>query len=485
VSNCTRLDGQRSGWPEREVADIEARYTPDCPGGPASDECPQMPQLSLPASPRTVPAARAATGVPWMFMLLLGAWLLDFQSEGEGQGIAIQAYFAAAYGFALVMLLIGDRAAGVRIQGLGALLACGAIFLGVGIGSGLIAGQQAYPVLRNSFTVAIYLSSAYITARLVVTTDPARLRFVLGLFCLLYSGSAYLIFNATSGGVDLERVRFQIVGTSATAALGYVVLAALFKLTRIEMAATALNGVIVLLSVTRTYLLVLVAQGAIFLGQIRKVFSPRLIATGVLGLVALAMVMTYGQRQVQRWEDRIVGSTGTESSEYQTLYTRLSEWQFMWNEWTSSTDHFLFGGGIAARTTYFKPREMGTGAEYMIGFGHNQHISMLFTAGTLGGLPLLILQWLHAIAAWRFLRHAIRMPHLRNDAVFLGAWGATIVLGYLMLNIFAAAFMVRGMSLWFGIGTGLLLGAQALFDPANAPRKAPPAAPGSSRYLPA
>jgi hypothetical protein len=452
---------------------------------PARVEFLQMSQLPPQASPRAASPARVMAGVPWMYVLLLAAWLFDFQSEGEGQGVAIQAYFAAAFGFALIMLLIGDRAAGRRIQGLAALVTCGGIYLGVGVASGLLNGQLAYPVLRNSLSVVIYLTTAYVTARVVLTTDPARLRFVLGLFCLLYAGSAYLTFDASAGGVDLERVRFQIVGSSAIAALGYAVLAALFKLTKVEIAATALNGLIILLSITRTYLLVLVAQATVYVGQVRRVFSPRLIIAGLLGLVALAGVFTYGQQQVLRWEDRIGSSGGSSFTEYQTVYTRLSEWQFMINSWTSSTDHFLFGAGIAAKTTYYKPLGLGSGSEFMIGFGHNQHLSMPFTAGAVGGFPLLFLQWFQVFAAWRFLRHTIRTPHLRSDAVFLGAWGATILIGCFTLNMFAATFTVRGMSLWFGIGTGLLLGVQALFDPVNTPRKGQPAAPRVSRYLPA
>jgi hypothetical protein len=44
--------------------------------------------------------------------------------------------------------------------------------------------------------------------------------------------------------------------------------------------------------------------------------------------------------------------------------------------------------------------------------------------------------------------------------------------------------MTRGSSLWFGIGTGLLLGAQAMFDPANRPGAATRAPPRASRYQP-
>jgi hypothetical protein len=430
-------------------------------------------------------AVRSKAGVPTAFILLLAAWLFDFRSSGEGQAWQLQALFAAAYLFALTMLLIGDRAVGQRVYGLTALVGCGVLYIGVGVVSGILNDQQAYLILRNSMSVAIYLSTAYLTARVVLTSDPTKLRQILAIFCLLYAIAAYLIFNFIRGGIDLESVRFEVVGASAIAALGYAVLAALFKLSKLELAALALNGAVILVSITRTFLLVLGAQASIFIGQVRRVFSPRLIALGLLGGVGLLGVLAFGEQQLERWSERMLGGGRADYAEYQTFYTRLSEWEFMANSWTQSLQNFLFGSGIASKTTYYLPRELGGGTEFMIGFGHNQHLSMLFTAGIVGGLPLLLLQWSQAFLGWRFLRRTILLPHLRNDAIFLGAWGATIIIGHNVLNIVSATFVTRGSSLWFGIGTGLLLGAQALFDPANAPRKAPPPPPSASRYLPA
>jgi hypothetical protein len=444
-----------------------------------------MSQPSAVAQPPARLAVRAGASVPGMYLMLLAAWLFDFQSGGEGEGVEIQAFFAAAYVFSSVMLLIGDRATGQRVHGLFTLLVCGGLYLAVGIASGLINGQNPYPILRNGMSVVIYLSAAYFTARVVLASDPAKLRFVLSVFCFLYAIAAYFIFDRTSGGVDFERVRFQIIGASAVGALGYVVLAPLFKLSKIELAAMAANVIILLISVTRSFLLAFGAQAAIFIGQIRRVFSPRLIALGVLGAFALLGLLTYGQNQLIRWSDRILGGGGSGFSEYQTVYTRLSEWEFMLRAWLQSFDHFLFGSGIAEKAYYFLPREAGGGTEFMVGFGHNQIISLIFTAGLVGGLPLVLLQWMHVLRAWRFLRAVIRMPHLRTDAVFLGAWGATIILGHNATNLLASTFSGRGSSLWFGIGTGLLLGAQALFDPANVPRTAQRALPRASRYLPA
>jgi hypothetical protein len=422
--------------------------------------------------------------VPKMYILLLAAWLFDFQSSGAGEGLDVQIYYVIVYAFALAIFLIGDRNTGQKIQGIAMMMVCGAAFLGVGIASALVNGQEAYPILRNAASVFIYLSAAYVTARTVLGCDPAKVRLVLSLFCLFYALSAYFIYDFIVGGVNLEAVRFQIVGASAIAALGYVALAVLFRLTRIEQAAMLANGIIVLLSITRSYLLALLAQNSIFAGRIGRVFRPRLILLGVAAAIGILAFLSFGEGQLLRWENRMTGS-GSNLTQYQTLYTRLSEWDFMFRAWTSSIGHFLFGTGMASRTTYFNAAEFGGGSEFMIGFGHNLHLSMPFVAGAIGGLPLLFVQWFQAYLAWRFLRQTIASPHLRNDAVFLGAWGATIILGFAANNMVAAAFTTRGISFWFGIGTGLLLGAQARFDPVNARRSAPIAAPRMPRYQPA
>ena len=151
------------------------------------------------------------------------------------------------------------------------------------------------------------------------------------------------------------------------------------------------------------------------------------------------------------------GSSG--NSQYETYYTRLSEWSFMYDSWTASPKEFLIGSGFAAETTYYYTSEAGGGSEHMIGFGHNHYLSAVFTAGAIGGLPLLLVQLLQGLLAVRFLRQIARRPDLRGDAAFLGSWGAMIVLGTLAANFFLSSYTQRGTSLWYAIGTGLLLAA--------------------------
>lgn len=422
----------------------------------------------------TLPATVAASGaVPAPYLVLAAAWLPDFQSAAAGQGLAIQLLLLGIYGFALVVFAAGRIGSPERIAGLGALLLLGANYLAVGILSGLARGDSIYPLLRNALGVFVYLSAAWATAKVVMEADPARLRQALAWLCLPYAVAAFVIYSASSGGIDFTRIRYQIIGTSSLAALGLLATFAMFRLSPVQIVTMVANLAILLVSVTRTFLLVLMAQGLVVLTGLRHVVGKRLIATGFAVIALLGAALYFAGDQVARWQARLGGAGGNETVRDQTFLTRLSEWEFMLRSWTGSIGNFLFGAGFAARTQYFETRELGGQEQFMIGFGHNQHLSMLFNGGLLGGLPLLVMMvWMGWLAV-RFLRGAARARRPDSQVIFLGAWGATIVIGALVSDAFAASFILRGQALWYGIGTGLLLGAQARFDPANAALYAP------------
>ncbi|MFM5884204.1 MAG: hypothetical protein ACKOQ3_02525 [Novosphingobium sp.] len=423
-------------------------------------------------------AARAAGGVAWSYVLLAAAWIGDFRSAGEGQALAIQALFLALYLFSLIIFAAARIGGPARITGLGKLIGLGALYLGVGFLSGFVRGDSIYSVLRNGVGVFVYLSAAWATAKIAIEADPAQLRRVLSWLCLPYALAAFAIFNATSGGIDFSRIRYQIIGTSSMAALGLLITFAIFRLSAVQIVTMLANFGVLLVSVTRTFLIVLLAQGAVLLTGLRHIVSRRLMIALTSAVALAAAAVFFAGDQIARWQARLGGSGGNATVRDQTWFTRLSEWQFMLDSWTGSFGNFLFGSGFAARTRYFETRELGGSEQFMIGFGHNQHLSMLFNGGLLGGLPLLLLMlWFGALSV-RFLRNAARAGRPDNDVLFLGAWGATIVIGFVVSDLFAASFLLRGEALWYGIGTGLLLGMQARFDPANAHLYAPQRAAG-------
>lgn len=407
-------------------------------------------------------------------MLLALAWLPDFQSDAAGSGLAIQAVLLAIYLFGFVLFASARIGGRVRIAGLTALASLGACYLAVGTISGLAHNDSIYALLRNALGVIVYLSSSWATAKLAIEADPARLRAFLSAICLPYAVAAYLIYNANSGGIDFERVRYQIIGASSMAALGLAVTFAIFRLSTLQLATILINFAILLLSVTRTFLIVMLAEAAIVLAGLRHFVARRLLAAG-FGITAIAGgTLVLASSQIARWQARLGGAGGSDIVRDQTFFTRLSEWQFMYDSWTGTLRSFLFGSGFGAHTQYFETRELGGRAQFMVGFGHNQHLSMLFNGGIVGGLPLLVLMFVFGVQAARFLRNAARARRPESDVLFLGAWGATIVIGVLVSDFFAASFILRGQALWYGIGTGLLLGVQARFDLENAWRYAAP-----------
>lgn len=414
-----------------------------------------------------------------LYTVLVFAWAVDFRSDGARQGLAIQAVLLAIYLVALVFYAANPINRSVRIRWLGPLMVTGALYLAVGIGTGLFNDQDLYPVMRNAMSVFVFLSAAYATSKAAVSIHPTRLKLLLTTACLAYAVLAFVIFDRMSGGVELNRVRHQIIGGSAVAGLGLVALAVMFRLTLLQVVTLLINLAILIISVTRTYLLVFAAQALFMAVEFRRLITPRITVLVLASGIVAAAIIAYAQSQLYRWEDRLGAGTGA-GQELYSWFTRTSEWEFMIREWMSSPLTFLFGRGFGGRTQYFYPPELGGFSESMIGFGHNQHISFLFSAGVIGGLPMLVVLWINGWTALHFLRQAARNPGARSDLVFLGAWGATIVLGTLAADMLTSTFMLRVNSLWYGIGTGLLLGVRACFDPRNAHGRSP-AGPGSPR----
>lgn len=410
--------------------------------------------------------AQKTGGVPYSYIMLAGAWLFDFQASSAGQGLAIQAVYLAIYLGGLFLFALPRLGGGARISGLSLLVILGALYLAVGTLSGL-SNPDTYALARNAVGVFVYLSAVWATAKVTTEAEPAKVRAVLAWLCLPYAVMMFLIYNYMAGGIDFARIRYQVIGTSSVASLGLLVTYAAFRLSPVQLATIALNFAILLVSITRTFLVVLAAQGLVMLSGARDLIGRRLFFA-LSGLVLMmGGAIAFGSDQLLRWQDRLDGQ-GQLGDRDQTFATRVSEWEFMFKSWTQSLDNLLFGSGFNAPTQYFEPMELGGRAQMMVGFGHSQHLSMLFNGGLLGGAPLLGLMALFVVWAIRFLRAAPKAHRPDSDIIFLGAWGGTIVIGVFAADFFSASFGMRGQAMWYGIGTGLLLGARARFDPANA-----------------
>jgi len=183
-----------------------------------------------------------------------------------------------------------------------------------------------------------------------------------------------------------------------------------------------------------------------------------------LSLIAGSLFVAFGEKNLERWIERLLISNQFDGED-PTFVTRYIEWEYMWEEFLSSYDNFFFGSGLAAETIWWLPTYFGGGdaISSSVGFGHNQHLSLLFTAGVIGGMPLLLLQFFQA---WQGINFSFKakqyMTGPLKDIFFLGSWGSVIVFGYLSSNFLSSSFGSSGFSLWYGVGTGMLLGARSL-----------------------
>lgn len=402
--------------------------------------------------------------VSYFFMCY--AWIFDFRSEGAKSGLATQQLFLVIYLAALVPFFVSYKGNGVHVRGLGTTVIFSFIFIFIGTISGLIADQEYYQIFRNSINIFIYITMVYATSKILVlgTQKTSVYYFLILSFC--YSISTLIIYYIRQGGIDFSRVRFEIIGPSTISGIALIGLSLLYRIPLIGYASMITSTVIVFISITRTFILVAVSQIFAIVKNARSVFGPGEIVLSLVLLTSISTGYVYTEFFSDRWEERVsVRSKLTDIDP--TLYARMDEWNFMMKKTLDSPKSVFFGSGFAAITEYYLPSDISKAAESDIGFGHSNHFSLIFIAGLLGGLPLLLLHFLQLGQAIGFISRVVRGGMKDSDTLFLAAWGALIVIGTFMSNILAAAFTNRGTSLWFALGTGLFLGGRACFDPHN------------------
>jgi hypothetical protein len=148
-----------------------------------------------------------------------------------------------------------------------------------------------------------------------------------------------------------------------------------------------------------------------------------------------------------------------------TALTRIAETDYMLQAFSASESSVLFGNGLAAYA-WTAGRDAIIIGEVMgfwnvnfadIGIGHENHVSILFVAGILGGGGLLLVQLLNVAQSIALIRKLTdRSITYGDDFVRIGVWGAVMVIGVFAVGFLSGTINDRPMCLWYGIGTGML-----------------------------
>jgi hypothetical protein len=286
------------------------------------------------------------------------------------------------------------------------------------------------------------------------------------------------------GGLHLSTSRFEFLSGAAIPALAILVIGAISRFGLWDLLIAFSNLVVVLVSVTRTEIAVLAGQAlSIIIGSPSLVFRPSIMKKVVLALLLVSSVfvldLAANTGLTSRWTVRLFASKSAGSDV--TALTRSAETHFMIGAMTSSVRSFLVGNGLAARTSL-------TGADavkaanivgddcvsfHSIGFGHNNHVSLLFIGGLMFGGPLLLITFLNGFSALRLIRRILTTEPLDQPESNIALWGALIVIGMLAYGCLAGTLSDRTTSLWYGIGTGMLFWSRQFFRKKGEEENAP------------
>lgn len=396
------------------------------------------------------------------YAAMLLSWLFDFKSEGAGQGLAFQGVFLLFY-FVSTIFFFSLSRSGLRGAGITLFLLSSLNFLFVSYVTAVYLGSDLYDSGKTGLNIIIYIISTLSAYKIVIDTSLhlRPVRHVIAYSTLLYMISKVIVIFVYQGELDLSTIRYQIIGSSVVAVTCYAVMMLRFRILFAEKSAVIIGLAVILLSVTRTWILVLGCELIVMVLLCAKINSRlilQMVTAAVVGVVGLGTLEVAGIPVLDRWTERLFVS-GRMSVDP----TELSRERQITSMANSIDERPYFGAGLSGESEFWLERSIGGSSEVSIarGFGHNQHVSLLFIGGVFGAGPLLLLQLFQAISAAIFMLRTRRRGE--SDGVLLGVLGGLIVLGTLVYGMFGGTFGDRGMTLWYGTGTGLLLAAINIF----------------------
>lgn len=402
-----------------------------------------------------------------MYAISIGVWVFDFRAIERGAGFLVQGL--TLLGYVCVFCIILLQAAWKRFdwQPLQPFLLISGFFLICSITVGAILRQNYWLLFTNCIPIALFMSSTFSTYMLLrFIENRLAILDVLKTLCI-----AFIVVHFTIAsfqyGLDLSTSRYQFLSGATVPALAIFAMGMIFPFQRKEIIIAVTNLIAVLISVTRTQLPALALQIGVCITFVPKSFFQFVRfkkAVGPLLVVCLVIAIDLISETglTTRWVERLLVQSALGYDP--TALTRTAENNFMWQQFVTAWDTLAFGNGLAAETSLIGPEAFLAGqlvgrisviSIHSNGFGHNNHLSLLFIGGLLAGLPFLLLLFLNAISAMRLTWILLRTGTFADTVVYTGVWGSLIIIGLVTIGFVSGIFGDRVTSLWYGIGTGM------------------------------
>ncbi|MFG6599092.1 MULTISPECIES: hypothetical protein [unclassified Sulfitobacter] len=403
------------------------------------------------------------SSVELRYLLLLGALYtiaFDFRrNEGDAGSIVVLLSVASVV-FGLALVIKQSRLHRADILALSPMV----IFAIIAVVSGIGMEHSTYKVIAAIFPLLNFLTaslciSAYVTSEKDVNTILRTI-----VICGIVAATWKVFFAFSYYGLSVSTVRYQVLSGASPMLFAFAAASFLYLRQPYVIPALVLSLGPVLLSVTRTYLLVYCAAGVVAFLAIPVQRMGRAFTGAVLGLTAVVVLgflgATIWPEVVSRW---IVRLTSNQNFGFDlTAATRLAEIDFQINKLRETTTTLLFGYGPAMETRF-----TGTNAilissaipDYVdkwtgSGYGHNAYVGVYFVGGLLGGTLLLLM--LFGFLAAGFIGSKRYIGRINGPTGFCLIWGTSSLAGYLAYSTLGGTFGDRSMSFFMGLSLGLI-----------------------------
>jgi len=403
------------------------------------------------------------------FYLAILLCSFDFKASFSGKGFAIQVPVWGFYFLSFVIIFFQLLIARSHVREMRYFLLICISFLVCATFAGVIAQQKTWDIFTNFVAFSIYVTASVATlVTLKLCSDRTAMLSTMKNICLAFMVLHFLMVYFIGGGINLAVSRYEYLSGATIPASALLAIGAVLHLGAKEILIAVTNVAIILISVTRTQLAVIIGQlASVFFAAPALAFRLTVIkkvgAVLLLGLSIIAIDIAAESGLTHRWLVRL--TVGRTMKADPTALTRYAEVHYMFGQLTASVTQCLIGNGIAARTKLTGPsaalaaklvgKESVTSVRSN-GFGHNNHMSVLFVGGLFFGAPLLLLNFLNGFQAFVLMRRLFKPNAYARELVYIGIWGSLIVIGMLAVGFFSGIYSQRADCLWYGIGTGML-----------------------------
>jgi len=334
------------------------------------------------------------------------------------------------------------------------------IFLLFGITRSLIESHSISLIFSSALPMVFFILSVVIASSINIQDEKNVLNFIYIIVIFLISAAIFkFIFSFYYYGVDLSTVRYQIISAGLPLLFSYGLTSFLFQKQHFGIVALFIPIIVVLVSITRTYILVYLAIFfySIFTISLKKTFRKYLFLLIIL-LIVLVILYFFIPEVYNRWIVRLFTGIEDKGGIDVTFITRIAESKYQIDTLFSSLQNILFGLGIAAKTAFSSEYRDLLNLVYKdytefhsIGYGHNVYVGILF----ISGLPIGLYMIYKLIVEPLKIRKEFLKKRKKTLANFIILWGGSASFGYLIYGFFGGTFGDRFGAVAYGLSFGI------------------------------